>query len=44
MELVAWILINEFKCHLEGGFVRDWIIRGEHKYPDTINSNDFFDS
>jgi hypothetical protein len=28
MEVVAWIAITEFEMLLEGGFVRDWIVRG----------------
>jgi hypothetical protein len=33
MELVAWVLINEFDAVIEGGFVRDWIVRGDEKFP-----------
>ncbi len=28
MELVAWILINQYDCILKGGFVRDYIVGG----------------
>ena len=35
MEVVAWIAVCKFKCKLEGGFVRDWIVRGEAEYPPT---------
>ncbi len=36
MELVVWILINKFHCIIEGGFVRDWIIRGHEEFPQPI--------
>lgn len=26
MEVVAWIAVCKFHCHLEGGFVRDWVV------------------
>ncbi|CAF4416376.1 unnamed protein product, partial [Rotaria sp. Silwood2] len=26
MEVVAWIVVCQFECHVEGGFVRDWIV------------------
>lgn len=26
MEVVAWIAVCTFDCHLEGGFVRDWVV------------------
>lgn len=32
MELVCWVLLNEFDCIIEGGFVRDWIIRGHENW------------
>ena len=33
MMCVARIAIHEFHCRISGGFVRDWIIRGEAKHP-----------
>ncbi len=33
MEVVAWIVITKFGGRLEGGFVRDWIIRGKFFHP-----------
>ena len=33
MELVAWILITKFNCIVEGGFIRDWIVRGDSEFP-----------
>ncbi|CAF1054960.1 unnamed protein product [Didymodactylos carnosus] len=26
MEAVAWIAVCKFHCHLEGGFIRDWVV------------------
>ena len=36
MELVAWILINKYKCILKGGFVRDWIVGGRADFPKGV--------
>ena len=33
MEVVAWIAVCKFQCKLEGGFVRDWVVAGNHKRP-----------
>lgn len=35
MEIVAWLLVSKFKCRLEGGFVRDWVVAGQHSRPST---------
>jgi hypothetical protein len=29
MEVVAWLAVTKYRCRLEGGFVRDWIVRSE---------------
>ena len=33
MEVVAWILVCQFDCRVEGGFVRDWIVGHYHGRP-----------
>ena len=35
MEIVARIAVQNFGCKLCGGFLRDWIVNGERKYPST---------
>ena len=35
MEVVAWIAVCKFKCKLEGGFVRDWVIGKYTEHPST---------
>jgi hypothetical protein len=29
MEVVAWLAVTKYRCKLEGGFLRDWIVRSE---------------
>ena len=33
MELIAWILINDYGCIIKGGFIRDWIVAGRDVFP-----------
>ncbi|CAF1115266.1 unnamed protein product, partial [Adineta ricciae] len=33
MEVVAWIAVCLFRCKLEGGFVRDWIVANQSARP-----------
>jgi hypothetical protein len=33
MEVVAWIAVCKFKCKLEGGFVRDWVVGKYTEHP-----------
>jgi hypothetical protein len=35
MEVVAWLVICKYKCKLEGGFVRDWIVGHYQHHPNT---------
>lgn len=37
MVAVAWILVNKFHCTIKGGFIRDWVIRGEEKLPQNVD-------
>lgn len=37
MVAVAWILVNKFYCTIKGGFIRDWVIRGEEKLPRNVD-------
>ncbi|CAF1477667.1 unnamed protein product, partial [Didymodactylos carnosus] len=36
MEVVAWVAVCEFKCRLEGGFVRDWIVGNYSTRPTNL--------
>ena len=36
MAAIAWIAVTEFDCRLEGGFVRDWVVRGEVLRPSPL--------
>jgi len=33
MEVAAWVACTKFDCHIEGGFVRDWVVRGFTRRP-----------
>jgi hypothetical protein len=35
MSVVARIAILDFNCRISGGFLRDWIVRGERQHPAT---------
>ncbi|CAF1194233.1 unnamed protein product [Didymodactylos carnosus] len=37
MEVVAWVAVCEFKCRLEGGFVRDWIVGNYSTTPANLS-------
>jgi hypothetical protein len=37
MEVVAWVALCQFDCRLEGGFVRDWVVRGEEMAPPGVS-------
>ena len=39
MEVVAWIAVCEFYCKLEGGFVRDWVVRHKANVPANLKNN-----
>ena len=39
MEVVAWIAVCEFHCKLEGGFVRDWVVRHKANVPANLKNN-----
>lgn len=39
MEVVAWIAVCEFHCKLEGGFIRDWIVRHQSYVPANLRNN-----
>ncbi|CAF4081434.1 unnamed protein product [Adineta steineri] len=39
MEIVAWIAVCEFHCKLEGGFVRDWVVRHKANVPANLKNN-----
>ncbi|CAF1258217.1 unnamed protein product, partial [Didymodactylos carnosus] len=36
MEVVAWVAVCKFKCRLEGGFPRDWIVDHRREHPTSI--------
>lgn len=37
MVTVCWILVNKFNCEIKGGFIRDWVVRGDSKIPNGLN-------
>jgi hypothetical protein len=39
MEVVAWIALCKFDCKLEGGFVRDWVVRKYTERPAGLLTN-----
>lgn len=39
MEVVAWVAVCEYDCRVEGGFVRDWVVRGHAEHPPTPPSS-----
>jgi hypothetical protein len=43
MEVVAWIAVCNFHCKLEGGFVRDWIVRKDVARPNNLAPKDWIE-
>jgi hypothetical protein len=39
MIAVCWVLVTKFNCTIKGGFLRDFVIRGESKSSDGLSPN-----
>ena len=39
MEVVSRIAVQLFNCRLVGGFIRDWVVRGDQVHPATPPSS-----